>query len=552
MTSDAHVRGTPAEAATPGDGPDAVLLARLRAGDDSAMAELFAAHAPAVRRFACGIAADRSQAEDIAAETFFRVLQAVRRGYGPRDHVRAYLLTVARRVAGEWRGAARDVPVSDDELDSRAGAQPCRSASAADHALIARAFSSLPERWRTVLWQTEVEGDQPAAVAPRFGLSANAAAALARRARQGLRAAYLQAHLASTAGGADCRSVLAKLGSYTAGTVTGPERRRIAAHLDTCGACRVTHDELRDVCFSLRAHAGVVGLVAPLAVGAGSGAGGSGGLAALANGVKAKVAAAVVSTAMVGVLGLAGGGLLTEVSSVGLSGRQGVPELTVERPSGGGSTAPRQEPDRAAQQRLAQPADLPAAAEATGSPETPAAAGAADPEVAAEPAGTDRTAMDRADEPSGADTDATEVTDTARQKSSSAPSPEPGPEPGAEPDSGASADLPASSEPAEPSADGSAAAPAAEEPAAEGPTEAAPAAEQPIAEGAPAAEEPASPPAADPAPRKSEPASEWVLVEESTWCDEHGSYTTRRYERTTPDGAVWVRDEWVYSSEGAC
>ncbi|WP_019813951.1 sigma-70 family RNA polymerase sigma factor, partial [Saccharomonospora saliphila] len=252
------------------------LLERLRLGDDTAFGELFAEHEAAVRRLARGLVSDTAEADDVTAETFFRVLQAVRRGNGPRDNVRAYLMTVARRVAWEWQGSRRDVPVTDEELTSRAGAGTDWQASTAEAALITRAFSTLPERWRTVLWQTEVEGEQPAMVAPHFGLSANATAALARRARIGLRAAYLQAHLTADRGAHGCRSVREKLGAYTAGTVTGVEARKISHHLGGCSSCRSTHDELRQVCSALRTHAGVLVALVPLsgAVFAGAGTGG--------------------------------------------------------------------------------------------------------------------------------------------------------------------------------------------------------------------------------------------------------------------------------------
>ena len=130
------------------------LLTRLRGGQDEAFGELFEQHAPAVRRLARSLANDASEAEDITAETFFRVLRAIKRGNGPHDNVRGYLLTVARRVAWEWKGAAQDVPVTDDELTSRAGATEPAGARSAEYTLITRAFTSLPERWRTVLWRT--------------------------------------------------------------------------------------------------------------------------------------------------------------------------------------------------------------------------------------------------------------------------------------------------------------------------------------------------------------------------------------------------------------
>ena len=234
---------------------DRELLARVRAGDDGAFGELFTRHADAVRRFALRHVREHAEADDLTAEAFFRVLQAIRRGNGPTDHVRTYLLTVARRVAWEWSGRRRDVPVEDEELSQRVEPFPDVTANRPEHTLISRAFTSLPERWRTVLWQVEVEGERPAAVAPHFGLSPNAMAALARRAREGLRAAYLQAHLAQDAGPRACSSVVAKLGTYTAGGAQGTEHKRIRKHLQSCSSCNALHAELVEVCSTLRAHA---------------------------------------------------------------------------------------------------------------------------------------------------------------------------------------------------------------------------------------------------------------------------------------------------------
>ncbi|NUT51237.1 MAG: sigma-70 family RNA polymerase sigma factor, partial [Saccharothrix sp.] len=237
---------------------DRELLARVRAGDDGAFGELFTRHAEAVRRFALRHVREHAEADDLTAEAFFRVLQAIRRGNGPTEHVRTYLLTVARRVAWEWSGRRRDVPVEDEELSLRVEPFPDVTANRPEHTLISRAFTSLPERWRTVLWQVEVEGARPAAVAPTFGLSPNAMAALARRAREGLRAAYLQAHLAQDAGPRACSSVVAKLGAYTAGGAQGAEGKRIRKHLRTCSSCNALHAELVEVCSTLRAHAASV------------------------------------------------------------------------------------------------------------------------------------------------------------------------------------------------------------------------------------------------------------------------------------------------------
>jgi RNA polymerase sigma factor (sigma-70 family) len=275
---------------------DRALLGRLRAGDDAAFGELFSRHSDAVRRLALGIVSDRAEAEDLVAEAFFRVLQAIRRGAGPVDNVRGYLLIVARRVAWEWNGRRRDVPVSDEELDVRVGADPDNTGQSTERTLITRAFTSLPERWRSVLWKVEVEGERPAVVAGNFGLSPNATAALARRARQGLRAAYLQAHLTTETRPIGCRPVLEKLGAYTAGAIKGSELRRVTSHLSGCASCTAMYDELRDVCSGLRAHAAFI--TAPV-VGVGVWAQVKGFLAG------AKTQIALAGAAAVGALGIA-------------------------------------------------------------------------------------------------------------------------------------------------------------------------------------------------------------------------------------------------------
>jgi RNA polymerase sigma factor (sigma-70 family) len=318
-----------------GDAEDRALLERLRAGDDAAFGELFSRHSAAVFRLALGLVTDRAEAEDLTAEAFFRVLQAIRRGSGPVDNVRGYLLIVARRVAWEWSLRRKDVPVSDEELTHRTPSDPDTSGQLTERSLIRRAFTSLPERWRNVLWKMEVEGERPAAVATNFGLSPNATAALARRARQGLRAAYLQAHLAADRSSTGCRSVLEKLGAYTAGSTSGIERRRIRAHLAACASCATMYTELREVCSGLRAHAGMS--AAPAVIAGAAAAGGFGSmLKGLLASTKIQIGVAAGSAAAVGLLGFviapwSSGG---DAAPLDLAGKRGGEvEITQERPA---------------------------------------------------------------------------------------------------------------------------------------------------------------------------------------------------------------------------
>ncbi|MEU9148462.1 sigma-70 family RNA polymerase sigma factor [Streptomyces sp. NPDC048349] len=264
---------------------DGDLIARMRGGDDGAYEELFRRHADAVRRYARTCCRDGHTADDLTAEVFARTLQAVRGGAGPDQSVRAYLLTTVRRVAAAWAKTARrehlveDFAVfaeqaargteggaglsglsglsGDDTLELGADV---RAMQEAEQSLAMQAFRSLPERWQAVLWHTTVEEASPSAIAPLFGLSANATAVLASRAREGLKQAYLQAHVsAALSGGGDCARYADRLGAYARGGLRMRAERGLRKHLEECAKCRLAAGELKDV------NAGIPALL-PVAV----------------------------------------------------------------------------------------------------------------------------------------------------------------------------------------------------------------------------------------------------------------------------------------------
>ena len=113
------------------------------------------------------------------------------------------------------------------------------------------ALQALPERWRTVLWLTEVEGMSPAEVSERIGIKPNAVAALAYRARKGLREAYLQAHLRAEAS-QECRGPSPGWATTCGASCPSGTSSAVQAHLDSCGKCRGRRDELTDVNATLR------------------------------------------------------------------------------------------------------------------------------------------------------------------------------------------------------------------------------------------------------------------------------------------------------------
>ncbi|WP_141707738.1 RNA polymerase sigma factor, partial [Streptomyces sp. PpalLS-921] len=232
---------------------DAQLLQRMRAGDDRAYEELFRRHSEAVRRYARTCCRDAHTADDLTAEVFARTLQAVRGGKGPEQAVRAYLMTAVRHVAAAWTKSAKREQLVDDfavfaaqatrsaelsETDTVDLGADVRAMHEADRSMAMQAFRSLPERWQAVLWHTTVEEESPSEVAPLFGLTANATAVLAVRAREGLKQAYLQAHVsqALTAGG-DCARYADRLGAHARGGLRVRAERGLSKHLEECAKC---------------------------------------------------------------------------------------------------------------------------------------------------------------------------------------------------------------------------------------------------------------------------------------------------------------------------
>ena len=111
-----------------------------------------------------------------------------------------------------------------------------------------------------MLWHTQVEGETPAQVGALLGMAPGAVSSLAFRAREGLREAYLQAHLAETAA-EQCRTTVERLGAWTRGGLSKREKAQVDAHLETCDRCRALAAELEEVNHGLR------GLLAPLLLG---------------------------------------------------------------------------------------------------------------------------------------------------------------------------------------------------------------------------------------------------------------------------------------------
>ena len=216
---------------------DADLLTRAREGDTDAYGVIFKRHWQAGRAMAMSITG-RFEPDDLASEAFARILKAVEKGKGPTSGFRSYLATTVRNVAIDWSRRTTTPNIDDPDALEDWSYSELTTLDKIERETMAKAFYALPDSWQEVLWYTEVEDMAPREVAPLLGLTANAVSALASRAREGLRQAWIGAHLAKSGAGDPVHAwTVNRLGGYVRGKLSRPDRRRIAQHLEECPAC---------------------------------------------------------------------------------------------------------------------------------------------------------------------------------------------------------------------------------------------------------------------------------------------------------------------------
>ena len=244
---------------------DAELISRVRGGDIAAYGDLFSRHRDAANRLA-GQLIRGPDADDLVADGFAKVLRILQRGGGPDVAFRAYLLTAVRRLHVDKIRSSAKLHSSEDMSRFDPGI-PFKDTAVSnfENSAAAKAFASLPERWQLVLWHLEVEGQKPAEIAPLLAMSANSVSALAYRAREGLRQAFLTMHLADISAD-DCRWVIERLGGYVRKGLARRDHTKVHDHLDECRRCTAMYLELTEV------NSNLAGIIAPLLLG-GSAAG---------------------------------------------------------------------------------------------------------------------------------------------------------------------------------------------------------------------------------------------------------------------------------------
>jgi RNA polymerase sigma-70 factor (ECF subfamily) len=161
------------------------LLERAAAGEQAAIAELFALHSAAVHRTAYRLTGCAADADDVLQDVFVGLPEALRTFQG-RGSFAAWLGRVAARTAlmRMRRGARRrEVPLEgmDDVRPADAGPDVHGRTE------IDRALAALPDGLRAVFVLKEVEGYSHAEIGEMLGIRAGTAEVRLFRAKRTLR-----------------------------------------------------------------------------------------------------------------------------------------------------------------------------------------------------------------------------------------------------------------------------------------------------------------------------------------------------------------------------
>jgi RNA polymerase sigma-70 factor (ECF subfamily) len=166
------------------DRPDERLQVEAAQRDPSRFAELYDTHFERVYAFVARRVRDRSEAEDVVAEVFYRALYNIRKFEWRGTPFVAWLYRIAwNELVDRGKRGARSVAITAeptaDEMDD-----------VAMRATLYRLVDRLPEAQRTVIVRRFAEGRSIAEIATEMGRSEGSIKQLQHRALETLRRLY--------------------------------------------------------------------------------------------------------------------------------------------------------------------------------------------------------------------------------------------------------------------------------------------------------------------------------------------------------------------------
>jgi RNA polymerase sigma-70 factor (ECF subfamily) len=180
------------------DSREATLIERCVAGDESACADLVAAHQRTVFNLAFHLLGDRDEALDLSQEVFLRVFRTLARFRGQsalRTWIYRIVVNQARNRQRWWRRRRRADLVSLDDHLNRCGDMEATSEVLPDRLLASKetaariwsAMERLPFDQRTALVLREIDGLRYEEIAFSLDVAVGTVKSRLTRARQALR-----------------------------------------------------------------------------------------------------------------------------------------------------------------------------------------------------------------------------------------------------------------------------------------------------------------------------------------------------------------------------
>jgi RNA polymerase sigma-70 factor (ECF subfamily) len=187
------------------DALDASAMARVLAGDDSGLAELYDRHAPFVLGVALKIVRDQNEAEDVVHDAFVAIAERADQFRPERGSVIAWLVTTVRNLAlDRTRRRTRRAQITDLELRHEPGESVLDPETLAwlaqRRSAVVAALDRVSPAQRRTLEVAFFEGLSYPEIAEREGCALGTIKSRAARALAALRAA-LEGDLAPPDGG---------------------------------------------------------------------------------------------------------------------------------------------------------------------------------------------------------------------------------------------------------------------------------------------------------------------------------------------------------------
>lgn len=173
-----------------GHAADEALIRRISAGDGAAFRALVEEHLDAIHAYLYRMTGSRTEAEDLAQETFLRVWRRASTFDANRVQLTTWLHTIAHNLCIDSFRRSRPMYAYDEALEADGTADPERQASGRQLAeLVEQLIASLPDNQRSAILLCQVQGFSNAEAARILGVNLRALESLLARARRTLREA---------------------------------------------------------------------------------------------------------------------------------------------------------------------------------------------------------------------------------------------------------------------------------------------------------------------------------------------------------------------------